>query len=328
MKTIFTIDDDHDVCEELADRIAAMGHQSSSVHCMDDALAAIGSSDAAIDLILLDLEIPVKPEGPTRRETGLNLLDRLVSMPGTPPIIVITSHGKGQHNLCRDVMQRGAKGFISKPFDGDPPEDQIKRVIASNKPEPVAEGHLRVFKGGELVVHESHIELAGVEIGGYKSDTIIRRVITHLAPNPGATAIRMSSKTISEGLDNITPASVTSAINDFRSQAVEKMRAAGWDCGKNDIIETPRTKGYRIKEGVTVREGFSERNRPQVDEDADTILRLFAKRPQLTRKEIGDGVAIPALRVKAALARLTDHKRIRLVSGSGATTTYEVTATP
>jgi FixJ family two-component response regulator len=328
MKTILTIDDDHDVCEELADRIAAMGHQSSSVHCMDDALAAIGSSDTAIDLILLDLEIPVKPEGPTRRETGLNLLDRLVSMQGTPPIVVITSHGKGQHNLCRDVMQRGAKGFISKPFDGDPPEDQIKRVFASHKPEPVAEGNLRVFKGGELVVHESHIELMGIEIGGYKSDTIIRRVITQLAPKPGTTAMRMSSKTISEALGNVPPPSVTSAINDFRSLAMEKMRAAGWECGKNDIIETPRTKGYRIREGVTVREGFGERSRPQVDEDADTILRLFAKRPQLTRKQIGDGVTIPALRVKAALARLTDLKRILLVGGSGATTTYKVIVAP
>lgn len=328
MKTIFTIDDDHDVCEELADRIAAMGYQSSSVHCMDHALAVLEKSDTSIDLILLDLEIPVKPEGPTRRETGLNLLDRLVSMPGTPPIIVITSHGKGQHNLCRDVMQRGAKGFISKPFDGDPPEDQIKRVIASTKPEPAVEGNLRVFKGGELVVHESHIELAGVEIGGYKSDTIIRRVIAHLAPKPGTTAMRMSSKTISGALGNVPPPSVTSAINDFRTQSIEKLRAAGWECGKNDIIETPRTKGYRIKEGITVREGFGERNRPQVDEDADLLLRLFAKRPQLTRKQIGEGVTIPALRVKAALARLTDFKRIRLVSGSGATTTYAIICAP
>lgn len=326
MKTILTIDDDHDICEELADRMAAMGHQCSSVHCMNDALAAIGSSESAIDLILLDLEIPVKPEGPTRRETGLNLLERLVSLPGTPPIVVITSHGKGQHNLCRDVMQLGAKGFISKPFDEDPPEDQIKRVFASYQPEPVTEGNLRVFEGGELIVHESHIELMGIEIGGCKSDTIIRRVITQLAPKPGTTTIRMSSKTISEALGNVPPPSVTSAINDFRTQAIEKMRAAGWECGKNDIIETPRTKGYRIKEGITVREGFGERIRPQIDADADLLMRLFSKRPQLTRKQIGDGVTIPGLRVKAALARLTDLKRIRLVGGSGTTTTYEMAA--
>jgi hypothetical protein len=39
-------------------------------------------------------------------------------------------------------------------------------------------------------------------------------------------------------------------------------------------------------------------------------------------------VETPALRVKAALARLTDLKRIRLVGrrGSGTTTTYELVA--
>ena len=40
----------------------------------------------------------------------------------------------------------------------------------------------------------------------------------------------------------------------------------------------------------------------------------------------GDGVRIPDPRVKAALARLTDQKRIKHVSGSGITTTYEVIA--
>ena len=70
MKNILIIDDDHNVCEDLADLIVAMGFQSSSVHCLDDAMVAIEQSDTAIDLILLDLEIPVKPEGPTRRQTG------------------------------------------------------------------------------------------------------------------------------------------------------------------------------------------------------------------------------------------------------------------
>lgn len=328
-KTILIIDDDQDVCEELADRIKAMGHRSESVHCLEDALSALEKSDSAIDLILLDLEIPVRQEGPTRRETGLNLLDRLVSKPGTPPIIVITSHGKGQHKLCREVMQMGAKGFISKPFDEDPPEEQIKKILANSNSELApSNGVLRPFKGGDMVVHESHIELTGVEIGGIRTGSIIRRVITALAPKPGASAKRMSAKALSDALGNIGGPSVTSAINEFRNQCVDKMRAAGVECGKNDIIETPPGNGYRMKEWITVREGFEQPGRPQIDEDGDLIMRLFAKRPKLTRKQIGDGVTIPALRVKAALARLTDLKRIRLVGGSGATTTYEVTVAP
>ena len=104
MRTILTIDDDQDLCEELGDRIVAMGHDGICVHRLEDALSAIDHSGTAINLILLDLEIPVKPEGPTRRETGLNLLDRIVSKPGIPPIIVITSHVcRGMHEAAQTI---------------------------------------------------------------------------------------------------------------------------------------------------------------------------------------------------------------------------------
>jgi len=257
MKTILIIDDDQDLCEELAERISVMGHHSISAHCLDDALAAFDNSGTAIDLILLDLGLPVKPEGPTRRETGLNLLDRIVSKPGAPPIIVITSHGRGNHLLCRDVMQRGALGFIGKPFDEDPPEDQIKRILANAKPEQSPpDGRLRPFVGGELIVHDSHIELLGVDIGCTRSKTIIRGVITILARKPGLPGIRMSAEYLAKALGVECAQTITSAINDFRNKSVAEMRAAGWECGKQDIIETGACGGYRFTEWRTVREGF------------------------------------------------------------------------
>lgn len=92
---------------------------------------------------------------------------------------------------------------------------------------------------------------------------------------------------------------------------------------KNDIIETT-PGGYHIKEWIKVREGLDEPDRPQVEEDSDLIMRQFARRPKLTRRQIGDGVSIPNPRVKAALGRLTDQKRIKHVGGSGITTTYEI----
>jgi DNA-binding response OmpR family regulator len=330
MKTILIIDDDQDLCEELEDRIAAMGHHGISVHCVEDALAILENSDIAIDLILLDLGIPVKPEGPTRPETGLNLLDRIVSKPGTPPIIVITSHGKGHHHLCRDVMQQGARGFIGKPFDEDPPEVQIKKILMNSKTgHPQPNGHPRPFMGGEMIVHEGRIDLMGVEIGGIRSCSIIRRVITVLAPKPGSTAKRMSAKDLADAIGTtITAPSVTSAIRDFRNQCIDKMQAAGVECGKLDIIETAPGCGYRIKDWITVREGFEESNRPQINLDADLILRIFTGKTKLTRRQINDGVDIPALRVKAALARLTESKRLRHAGGSGATTTYEIIPSP
>jgi CheY-like chemotaxis protein len=327
MKTILIIDDNQGLCAELADRIAAMGYKSISVHCLEDALTTLENSNIAIDLILLDLGIPVKPEGPTRPETGLNLLDRIVSEPGTPPIIVITSHGKG-HHLCRDVLQRGAQGFIGKPLDDDPPEVQIKKILANSTTfHPQPNGHLRPFMGGVLIVHKARIDLMGVKVGGKKSCSIIRRVIMALAPKPGAVTKKISAQDLSDAIGVNAAAKITSAIRDFRILCIDKLRAAGVECGKNDIIETT-PGGYHIKEWIKVREGLDEPDRPQVEEDSDLIMRQFAQRPKLTRKQIGDGVRIPNQRVKAALGRLTDQKRIKHAGGSGITTTYEIIGSP
>ena len=325
MKTILIIDDDQDLCEDLAERITSMGHQSIAVHCVNDALAFIEKSDTAIDLILLDLGLPLKLEGPTRRENGLNLLERIVAKRGAPPVIVITSHGKGNHHLCREVMQQGARGFIGKPFDKDPPEVQIKRFLANGKTVPFPpDGRLRQFEGGELIVHASHIELLGVDIGCTRAKTIIRRVITALSPKPGSPTIRMSAEYLSKALGLDGAQKITAAINDFRNKSVAEMRAASWDCGKQDIIETGPGGGYRFKEWITVREGLQEPTRSQTDVDADLIVSKFAGKSRLTHRQINDGVGIPVLRVKAALSRLTELKRVKHVSGTGATTTYEV----
>ncbi len=46
------------------------------------------------------------------------------------------------------------------------------------------------------------------------------------------------------------------------------------------------------------------------------------------RRQINDAMDIPALRVKAALTRLTEIKRLKHVGGSGPTTTYEIVPSP
>jgi hypothetical protein len=100
--------------------------------------------------------------------------------------------------------------------------------------------------------------------------------------------------------------------------------ANGEFCAANLISTNELAHGYHIKEWIKVREGLDEPNRPQIEEDADHIMRQFAQRPKLTQKQIGDGVVIPTLRVKAALGHLTDQKRIKHAGGSGITTTYEI----
>lgn len=328
MKRILIVDDNQSVCEELEDRIEAMGHEAFSVGSRSEALEELGRGDCHFDLIMLDLEIPVRPDGPTRVATGSSLLDHLVASAGAPPVIVITSHGKGHHKLCQDVLQRGAAAFVTKPFDDDPPEDQIRKILERpGRIRPRRNVPLQPFEGGELVVHDSHIELTGVDVGCSRGSSLIRRIITILAPAPGAPGARFSGKRLAESIgNNVDAPSIAAAIKDFRNGCIERMRAAGWECGKNAVIETPPGNGYRINPTVTVRAGHGDAARPQVEVDAEEIERHFRRTRRMTRRQIGDAVTIPALRVKAALGRLAERKRIKHVGGSGVTTTYELSA--
>ncbi|MCX6875747.1 MAG: hypothetical protein NTW21_18350 [Verrucomicrobia bacterium] len=79
------------------------------------------------------------------------------------------------------------------PFDEDPPEVQIKIVLANSTTfHPQPNGHLRPFMGGVMMVHKGRIDLLGVEVGGNKSCSIIRRVMMALAPKPGAVAKKIT----------------------------------------------------------------------------------------------------------------------------------------
>ena len=66
---------------------------------------------------------------------------------------------------------------------------------------------------------------------------------------------------------------------------------------------------------------------PQAEKAGNDIIETMhggGYRNARTRRQIGDGVDFPSLRVKAALARLTESKRLKHVSGSGLTTTYDL----
>ena len=322
MKRILIIDDQEDVRAELRDRIESMNHESEEAASQDEAIRKL--EDLAYDCVLLDLSIPLKNDGVTRIDHGRNLLQRIVAMPSAPPVIVITSHGLNGHKLAVEMINLGAATFVGKPFEDDPVEPKIQMVLDRKGDNgATAQKSDKAFSSGVLVLNDDGIELCGVTVGGVRGNAIIRRVVEMLAQKTGGKFRKASAQTLADALPtSVTPPTVTSAINEFRSQCTQKLAAAHIKCGKNDVILTVKGGGYQFAPGIEVRVGNEETPALQVDQDCELLLKQFRRRNKMTVKQVRDSVEIPATRVKTALAKLAGQKAIEIVSGSGSTTTY------
>ena len=105
----------------LIQRYVADILEQAGVSCTfaeDGAAALLKARNEQIDLILLDLAMPIMD--------GWELLHELRANPATAaiPVIVVTAHG--QSGTAADVAELGAQGYLEKPFR----RDQLLAVVA------------------------------------------------------------------------------------------------------------------------------------------------------------------------------------------------------
>jgi DNA-binding NtrC family response regulator len=108
--SILIADDQADVLEALRFLIKGEGYQSEAVTSPAAALDAIESRD--FDAVLMDLNYT---RDTTSGAEGLDLLNRIQSLDGNLPVIVMTAWGSVE--LAVEAMRRGARDFIQKPWD-------------------------------------------------------------------------------------------------------------------------------------------------------------------------------------------------------------------
>jgi DNA-binding NtrC family response regulator len=108
--SILIADDQTDVLEALRFLIKGEGYQSEAVTSPAAALDAIESRD--FDAVLMDLNYT---RDTTSGQEGLDLLNRIQTLDGNLPVIVMTAWGSVE--LAVEAMRRGARDFIQKPWD-------------------------------------------------------------------------------------------------------------------------------------------------------------------------------------------------------------------
>jgi DNA-binding response OmpR family regulator len=106
MPTILIVDDDADIRELVAFKLARAGF---SVHCEADGESGLAAADELRpDLVLLDWMMP--------RLTGLEVCRRLRESPVTASIPVILLTAKAQEADVERGFAAGADDYIRKPF--------------------------------------------------------------------------------------------------------------------------------------------------------------------------------------------------------------------
>ncbi len=107
---ILIADDQPDVLEALRFLIKGEGYQAEAVNSPAGILEAVESRD--FDAVVMDLNYT---RDTTSGQEGLDLLNRLMSLDSSLPVIVMTAWGSV--DLAVEAMRRGARDFIQKPWD-------------------------------------------------------------------------------------------------------------------------------------------------------------------------------------------------------------------
>ena len=117
MEKILIVDDDINLCIVLKEELNEVGYEAEYVNNGDLALAYL--TDNPVDLLLLDLKMPVKD--------GFDVLKELHENQIKINVIVLTAYADVKSAI--DSAKLGASDFISKPYDFDELLITIRKVL-------------------------------------------------------------------------------------------------------------------------------------------------------------------------------------------------------
>jgi excisionase family DNA binding protein len=112
---VLVVDDDSRIREYVRVNLEMEGYLVREASSAEEALQAI--DDQAPELVLLDVVMP--------GVDGWQMLQRMQERHGSIPVIMFS--GQVDEQSANDAQERGARGFIGKPFD---PQQLIERAKA------------------------------------------------------------------------------------------------------------------------------------------------------------------------------------------------------
>ena len=118
---ILVIDDDEGLLHLLKMRLSAMGFHVTPCTTGQEAVAAARKD--VYDLAITDLRL--------RGEDGLDVAEELLRIHPGLPVLILTAHGSIPNAV--EAMQRGACGYLTKPFDDKDLRATIDKALSQQR---------------------------------------------------------------------------------------------------------------------------------------------------------------------------------------------------
>jgi len=116
---VLIVDDDERLREYVRANLELEGYSVREADSAEQGLAVL--DEESPDLILLDVMMP--------EVDGWEMLRRVQERHGVGTIPVLMFSGKVDERSARDAAERGASGFIGKPFDPQQLIEQAKQIL-------------------------------------------------------------------------------------------------------------------------------------------------------------------------------------------------------
>ena len=145
MAKILIIDDEPSIRETLSNILGDEGHDSVLCESGEEGLAAYARED--FDLVLLDVWLP--------GIDGLGVLERLRSVGGTPPVILISGHGTVETAVR--ATRLGAYDFLEKPLSLERVLLTVDHALADRKLREEVRNLREHLSLEELLIGESDV---------------------------------------------------------------------------------------------------------------------------------------------------------------------------
>lgn len=118
---ILVVDDDPLSLGVTAGLLEQVGYQVSAFNNANDAIAFLDSNSS--DVVLTDIKMP--------GVTGIELLERIRSIDPELPVILMTAYAELKTAI--DAVQKGAFGFLQKPYKPAQLFQSIKKAVDYRK---------------------------------------------------------------------------------------------------------------------------------------------------------------------------------------------------
>jgi CheY-like chemotaxis protein len=117
--TILLVEDEEMVADIARQMLERLGYRALVARTGSEALALYEQRQSEIDLVILDMIMPGM--------SGGAVFDRLRSI--NPQALVLLSSGYSLNGQALDILNRGCRGFIQKPFSIGQLEQKIREIL-------------------------------------------------------------------------------------------------------------------------------------------------------------------------------------------------------